>query len=140
VSALALRPRAEALVPVAAVAEKRAARALARRLLARDDAALARLAGLAAPGLLLVLGAADDLPWANGVQYLGRDPDAPALLLPTTLAPAAPLALVERALLARAGAASAPLAVLFAPLRLVPLGGARPVERARLTAWLEADG
>jgi len=137
---LRLRPRAEPLAPCAAAAEGAAAAALVRALLRRDDAALAGLSGVAAPGLLVVTGPAEALPWADGVRYLGRDPAAPALLLPTALEPEAPAALVERALLAAAGPAdrvAAPFAVLDGPLRLVPLGEARPLDRSALLAWLE---
>lgn len=136
--ALAFVPRAEPLAPAAALAEGEAAVRLARRLLALPDDALARLAGVAGRGLLAVTGAEADLPWVDGVAYLGRDPAAPALLLPTARVPALPLPLVERALAAGALPGAAPLAVIAEPLRLVPLGGARPVDRARLVAWLEA--
>ena len=37
---------------------------------------------------VVVLGATEALPWVDGVNYLGRDPDAPRLLLPTMLRPA----------------------------------------------------
>jgi hypothetical protein len=124
------------LPPSAAVAEGAAARRLAERLLARTDDALVRLAGAAGPGIIAVIGAAEDLPWVDGVLYLGRDPDAPALLLPTALSPDAPLPLWERALLSATGAASPPRAVLPGPLRVLPLGGARPVQRAALAAWI----
>jgi hypothetical protein len=121
---------------VAAAARAAAAVALATRLLARDDDALRRLAGAAAPGLLVILGDAADLPWVDGIVYLGRDPGAPALLLPTALAPDVPAPLLERALLARGG--GAPLAVLLDPPALVPTGGARPLDRALLETWLAA--
>jgi hypothetical protein len=61
------------------------------------------------PDVLLVVG--DELPWADGVVYLGRDPDAPKLLLPTTLMPEVPVDLFERALLHKFADAAAPLAV-----------------------------
>ncbi|MCB9564908.1 MAG: hypothetical protein H6708_31365 [Kofleriaceae bacterium] len=51
--------------------------------------------------MLAVVGDAARLPWVDGVAYLGRDLAAPSLLVPTTLAPDAPPALVERALRAR---------------------------------------
>ncbi len=135
---LRLRPRAAPLTPRAAVAEGAVALRLARALLARDDAALARLSGVAAPGLLLVTGPEEALPWVDGVRYLGTDPEAPALLLPTALEPELPAALVERALLTAAAGAATPLALLEGPARLVPVGQARPLERARLVAWLGA--
>jgi hypothetical protein len=131
--------RSDPLRPLGAIAEEDAARRLARRLLALPDDALARLAGVAAPGLLAIVGQEEDLPWVDGIRYLGRDAEAPALLLPTSAALAAPAALVERALLACAPAADRPLAVLADPLRLVPVGGARPIERSALAAWLEAE-
>jgi hypothetical protein len=134
---LQVRARAKPLPPRAAVAEGTAALRLARRLLARSDPDLARLSGVAAPGLLAVLGAPGDLPWVDGVRYLGADPDAPGLLLQTTLAFELPAALVEGALRAQVRPAVGPLALLLAPLRLLPLGEARPIDRARLAAWLE---
>jgi hypothetical protein len=96
------RPRLRPLKPVGVFARGPAARALAERLLARDDAALARLRGVAGDGLLALLGAGGDLPWTDGVSYLGRDPEAPLLLLPTTQEPAIHPRLLERALLERA--------------------------------------
>jgi hypothetical protein len=134
---LQLRARSQPLSPRAAVAEGTAALLLAQRLLALSDPDLARLSGVAAPGLLAVLGAADDLPWVDGVRYLGADPGAPGLLLQTTLAFDLPAALVERALRAQAPPGAGPLALLLAPLRLLPLGEARPIDRTRLATWVE---
>lgn len=131
---VAFRPRVVPLAPLAAAAQGRAARALAERLLARDDAALAALSGVASPDRLLVVGPVEALPWVDGVVYLGRDPQAPSLLLPTALAPDAPPALLERAVLGRALAA--PVAVLADPPALASLAAARPLDRARLCAWL----
>jgi hypothetical protein len=137
--ALTFHPRPTPLVPEATLAEGSAARRLARRLLCLEDGVLAQLSGVCAPEVLDVLGAEADLPWVDGVRYLGRDPSAQALFLPTALAPAVPLSLLERALLAAAAAGGAPLALLPEPLRVVPLGAARPVERARLARWLEGS-
>jgi hypothetical protein len=125
-------PRDEPLAPRAVAAAGPAARTLARRLLAEPDEALGALRGVAGEDVLVLLGEAEALPWADGVLYLGRDPRAPGLLLPTALAPDVPPDLLERALTARH---PAPLAVL--PPRIVPVGAARPVARARLAAWLD---
>jgi len=116
-----------------------AVRALAQRLLARDDEALSRLSGVASPGLLVVLGETVDLPWVDGAVYLGRDADAPSLFLPTSREPTAPLPLVERALLARArtSGTSPPYAVLIDPPLLASTQAARPIVRPVLQAWLE---
>jgi hypothetical protein len=135
---LAWGPRARPLEPTAVFAAGPAAAALLRRLGQRSEEALGALRGVAAaPGsalpFVLVLGEAALLPWADGVLYLGRDPAAPSLLLPTAASPLVPLALVERALLQRAPAQPPPLAVLPAPWGLVvPVGEARPLSRARL--------
>jgi len=125
------------LEPVATAATGPAARALARRLMAMSPERLAALSGVAGGELLLVLGEGKDLPWVDGVQYLGRDPEAPGLLLPTTLRPAVPLPLVERAAMLRRRTAPMPVAVVLDPPLLVPLEEARPVDRAVLRQWLE---
>jgi hypothetical protein len=131
-------PRAEPLAPEAALGFDGAAEALARRLARAGDEALARLRGVAGDGVVAVLGVADDLPWVDGVEYVGRAPGAPSLLLPTQVAPSVPAALLERAVVARAGAA--PIAVSAARRRLVSLAGARPIDRVRLAAWLARAG
>jgi hypothetical protein len=132
------RPRAVPLDPVGMAVRGRAAGELARRLLARDDAALGRLTGVAAPDLLVVLGEAADLAWVDGVVYLGRDADAPSLLLPTSREPSVPLPLMERALHARArtAGASPPYVVLADPPLLASTEEARPLARPVLRAWL----
>lgn len=129
------RPREVPLVPRVAVARGDAARALARRLRALDDAALAALDGAAGDGVIAVAGAADALPWVDGVIYLGRDDAAPALLVPTALAPELPVALVERAIRAWLRGAATPIAIVHgdgAPTAVLPLGGLRPIDRAYL--------
>jgi len=137
--ALPLRwgPREPPLPPCGLAARGEVARALAKKLLARPDDALASLRGVAGKGLLVLLGDAEDLPWEDGVVYLGRDEAAPSLLLPSHLAPRVSAALLERAFLARAP--GAPLAVLVEPPALVPAGSARQLARAALAAWLEAE-
>jgi hypothetical protein len=113
--------------------------ALARRVLAEQEVALARWSGVAGPGVLVLLGEAAALPWVDGVVYLGRDAEAPSLLLPCTLAPDVAPALLDRALVTRARAGT-PLAVLPRSGHLVPVGAARPVSRETLGAWLARQG
>jgi hypothetical protein len=113
--------------------------ALARRVLVAEDAARARWSGVAGPGVLVLLGDTESLPWADGAVYLGRDAAAPSLLLPCTLAPDVAPALLERALVARASAAT-PLAVLPRTALLVPVGAARPVSRDTLRSWVVKQG
>lgn len=136
---IAWRPRSAPLEPVGMAARGEAARALARRLLARSDEELARLSGVAGQDLVLLLGDAALLPWVEGAAYLGRDARAPSLLLPTNREPTVPLPLVERALVARAGnlRAEPPLAVLLDPPLLASVLEARPLVRRRLQLVLQ---
>jgi hypothetical protein len=129
------RPRRTPLDPVGVAARGEAARALARRLLVREDEALARLSGAASRELLVVLGDSADLPWVDGAVYLGKDAAAPSLLLPTTREPSVPLPLVERAL-SRAAEAPPPFAVLLEPPQVASLEAARPILRSTLEQWL----
>jgi len=129
-------PRAEPLEPLAVAGEGPVALALARRVLAEDDARLATWSGVAGAGILILLGPADSLPWVDGVVYLGRDAAASSLLMPCALAPDVASSMLERALLTRMGNAGTPVAVLPASGHLVPVGAARPVSRVALTTWL----
>lgn len=130
------KPRFAPLSPVAVAARGAAGRALADRLLMRDPDATTRLEGVTWRDLILLVGAEADLPWSDGAIYLGRDPAAPELLLPTALLPSVPLPLLERALRRQAANAALPLAVLPQPEPvLLPVGRARPVDRDRLKRW-----
>ncbi len=66
---------------------------LARRVAADGDPS--RFRAVAATGWLVVLAAAEDLPWVPGVRYLGWDG---ALLLPTTHRPGISTDLLARVL------------------------------------------
>lgn len=140
--ALAWAARAVPLTPRAVVAIGAPARALGRRLAALADAELAALTAVAGPAALVILGDAAALPWVDGVIYVGRDDAAPGLLLPTTLAPTVAAPVVARAVAAWLGARGAavawPVALVPTPLAIIPCGAARPIERGRLAAWLEA--
>jgi hypothetical protein len=127
-------PRAEPLAPAAVVGLGPVAARLGRRLLALGPEQRAPLEAVAGAELLVVLGPREALPWVDGVRYLGRSPEAPGALLPTSLAPDLPEALLVRALGRRC---PAPFAVLVDPDRLVPLVEARRVDPDRLAAWLE---
>ncbi|KQV17178.1 MULTISPECIES: hypothetical protein [unclassified Kitasatospora] len=97
-----------AAVPGLAVAARERVRAGARLAVLAEDG----------PGLpttdrvLLVLGAEQDLPWADGARYLGRDA---GLLTPTTARPTPAATLWRRAL----GAAEGQLCVLVPGRALV---------------------
>jgi hypothetical protein len=127
--AIGWRLRAEPLAPTALFAEGNARAELVSRLLACSDVELSRWSGIGSKAALVLVGS--DLPWADGVVYLGTDPRAPGLFFETLREPTLPIDLVSRALLQHAKQRT-PLAVIGAPLRLIPLGGARPLERAKL--------
>ncbi|MFC9329573.1 hypothetical protein [Kitasatospora sp. NPDC057015] len=99
VFALRWERREPPLPPAAVLALGEAVPALAAATRARLLAGV-RLGALADAGALLVLGAAGDLPWADGARYLGRDGD---LLVPTTARPLPAPALWPTALGARRG-------------------------------------
>lgn len=93
---------------------------------------------MCAPGLLLILGEEKELPWVDGVVYLGHESELPSLLFPTNLAPSVPTALLERAL-ALVQNQRGPCALLLDPSLVVPLSEARTIARTSLVKWLESD-
>lgn len=126
-------PREPPLAPAAALWTDGGVDTALRRLEAMVAARRHRLEGVLTARALLVLGKREDLPWAPEVTYLGVDPDAPSLLVPTALAPDVPVALLERAVLRRAGASAEAQrtagvklwAVSITPSLLVPVSVAR---------------
>lgn len=140
------RPRPAPLSPAGVAGFGPAAVRLADRLLREEDASLlAQLRGVADREVIVLLGLEEHLPWVDGVVYLGRDAEAPSLLVPATLAPSVPIALLERAVLRRVPRGAVPVALLpsaGAPVRcarVVPVSGARPVSRRRVESW-RGDG
>ena len=133
--------RAAPLTPGAALALGESALALCRRLLALPEERLARLRGVAGRELLVVLGAEQDLPWSDGIVYLGREPELPELLLPCALRASVPAPLLLRALLSRfrEQGLQGPCAVLLEPPLVVSLAAAQPLTRAGLLLWREGD-
>ena len=130
------QPREFSLLPAAVAARGEASLRLGRRLLQLSDESLGQLQGVAGKELIIVQGAAELLPWVDGVQYLGIDSGAPSLLLPTNYQPGLPANLVERALAARSQLPGM-IAVLPHPLLLASMRDARPIVRATLSGWLE---
>lgn len=130
--------RDEPLDPVAVFASGSAALRLGRRLL--DRLPLERppraLASVGAERWLLLIGVADSLPWVDGAQWLGRDPEAPGLLVPTRRGSDLHPVLLERAVKARFPDLEAPLVVLPGRRRVLPGGRARTVGEAELQEWL----
>jgi len=122
---------------VGVAARGKDATSLASRLL-RDPDSLLHYKAVGAPGLLVILGEETQLPWVDGVIYLGHESQSPALLFPTNLESSVPSALLERSL-AVVHNNSGPVALLLDPPSIIPLSEARTLARASLTKWLEAD-
>ena len=124
--------RNEPLQPQAVVATGPAASKLARRLLQAPH--LPVLDWAASSGLIVLLGETANLPWVDGVRYLGRDPAEPRLYLPTSLEPSLPPEWIASALVRQFGLA-APLA-LTESLVVIPLHQARALHATALEQWL----
>lgn len=124
----AWRPREPPLAPVAVLARGGAAAGLVAATVARLDAG-AVLRVTAGPSWLLVLGAAADLPWAEGVTYLGDDD---GLLVPTTLVNDVPADVLRAALARRVPPEHALLALVGDDV----LSSPRPVRAADAAAVL----
>lgn len=83
---------------------------------------------------LVLMGPVEQLPWTDGVAYLGRDVAEPRLYLPTTLAPSVPAEWLASAL-ARQHGLRPPFAITESGT-VIPLAGARMLDAAALTRWL----
>ena len=124
--------RFDALEPTALVAFDETAIRLAKKLLSFADERLGLLQGVWAENLLFVAGRAENLPWVDGVIYLGKDAAAPSILLPTTVRPNVPIDLFERAL-RNQFSDKLPFAVV--ENRIIPVGGMGLIVRKVLVNW-----
>src|SRR5262249_37183525 len=97
-----------------------------------DDDSLAKLRGVIGDGIVVVLGAADALPWIDGVRYIARAADEPNLLLPTGMCTRLAPPIVLRALLDKTPGLKPPIVLLPEPRAIVSLADARTIARARL--------
>lgn len=125
--------RLDSLEPSAVVAFGQAAVNLKKKLLSFEDERLFRLRGIHAENLLFIAGNPEDLPWADGVIYLGKDALAPSLLLPTNRRPNIPLDLFEKKLL-REFSAQKPFVAVGE--KIIPIGEMRSVSRKILSEIL----
>lgn len=126
------------LVVSALYAQAAAAVGVLKQLVAGAPQRLSALRGVAAADCVVLLGPATELPWADGVIFLGQDPRAPRLLLPTYYEPDVPLDLLERRIFDGEQPPAAPVAVLPHARRLIALGHARVPELDALAAWLHS--
>ena len=130
-------PRDAILDPIAVVGMDEAAHALARRLLTLDGERLRQLRGAAGDRLMIVLGETANLPWVDGVTYLGRDREAPRLLLPAMLRPDIAFDVFERLVGRIAAPLPAPWAVFSSPPRIFSVAAATVIDREEVLKWLD---
>lgn len=126
---ITLRPREPPLTPCGIVARGAGLLRLAAATRRRLNAG-AELLAAAGEGWLVVLGSVDDLPWADGCVYVGREG---SLLMPTTRMTSQPADLAAGAL--RGGGENGLLvllddAVLRGPMPVRVANGARLDELA----------
>src|SRR5579883_3285341 len=132
---IAFEHRDVILDPIAVGGLGPAAHSLAHRLLDLDGAQLGRLRGAAGHGVLIALGETSDLPWAEGVFYLGREAEAPKLLVPTTVRPVFAGDVIERAVARHTAPLPGPWALLHSPPLIFSLAQAAAIERGELRKW-----
>jgi hypothetical protein len=117
------RPVETAAAPRAVVARGLAARRLHTRLAQLPSQRREALEVSAALDWLVVIGATDNLPWADGVRYAAPCAQAPSLWLPTHVEPDLPADLIARALLTRHG--RQPMLLWNDPAIVLPLDAAQ---------------
>lgn len=105
--------------PCGAVAWHEAARRLHARLTQLPPSMQARLLVSVSRDVLVVTGAAAELPWVPGIAYATRSADAPSLWRPTVLQPDVPADLLARSL--RRFHARGPLLLWPEPAAVIPL-------------------
>jgi hypothetical protein len=77
----------------------------------------------------VALGPAEELPWVDGVTYIGWDRN---LLTPTTLRPLLPTFLIERAVAARVSSAAHPVTIALPDLFLLFEPSTGPIDGEQL--------
>ena len=126
------------LTPAALAVQNRHLGALHVRLQRRPAEALPSLEIVRFEDGVVVLGPEEELPWVDHGLYLGRDPQASGLLVPTREQANVPMDLFERALRRRLGDVPGTLAVLPGWEMVVPLHAPVPLSPSLLAAALEA--
>lgn len=126
------------LTPVALAVRNEHLGSLHTRLQRRQPEVLQSLEIVRFEDGVVVFGSAAQLPWVDHGLYLGRDPQASGLLVPTLEQANVPMDLFERALRRRLGDVTGPLAVLPAWEKAVPLQAAVHLSPSLLATALEA--
>lgn len=126
--------RAVSLDPCAIIAFDDSAVGIVEKLLRLDNESLGTFQGASAERLIFIAGRGEDLPWADGAVYLGRNAQTSAsFLLPTTVEPKVSIDLFKL-ILENKFRHLLPCAVL--PGKIIPFGTAKKLSRAALERWL----
>lgn len=118
------------LNPSGIFARGTAATALAKRLLQEPDDRLKTLKGVYGDDYIAVTGPEPNLPWVEGLVYMGEDENAPGLYMPTLCTPTVDVHLVVEAL-SEMGQRF-PLFLLPEPACRISLENSRPISRPLL--------
>lgn len=126
------------LTPHAVLARGDVVMPLLRRVAELSSERRGRLRGVHGAGVVVLLGGPDDLPWVDGVAYLGRHADSPQVMWPTTEMPTVAPCVLERALGRHFQGVGAPWALWREGSGLVVVSCARalPVDDGVLAAAL----
>jgi hypothetical protein len=137
--ALTFTPRDTPLRASGVVAFGAHARSLARRVLASLEDTFADLEGVVGDDVIVFLGEETTLPFVDGVHYIGEEPGAHSVLVPTTHAPSVPVQWLDALL--REQHVTLPVALVprDEALHVIPLGLARKVDRAVLERFAKGS-
>ncbi|MBL4706523.1 MAG: hypothetical protein JKY54_18485 [Flavobacteriales bacterium] len=100
-----------------------------KRLLKFTDEHLNKLEGQIAESGILILGDCDELPWVDGCIYLGRDKNAPHLLMSVNHCPSVPSSLLDQAIFNKF---EQPVAMIPNQHAILPIVYARRISRCKL--------
>ncbi|MCP4350521.1 MAG: hypothetical protein GY795_34055 [Desulfobacterales bacterium] len=123
------------LSAVAVVTKNKAAVSLLSRLLSRASDIPSGLKGCCTDNYVVITGDEKDLPWVDGADYYGSDPDAPSMLLPTHSKPTVHAGLVEKAFSSRIKSGQN---ILIPEDRLIiSLRKALPLDKETMQTWIK---
>ena len=123
------------LVPTALTVKGDTALRLLEKLSTLDKLNLSKLKGGAFDDLIFITCEAYNLPWIDGVNYYGYDPETNNLLLPSHSKPSLNAGLIEESF----GLKGATHYILMKESNtLISTDGALPLKRETIIKWIEA--
>lgn len=107
---------------------------LGRRLLAYENNRLEQFKAVASHNLLIIASENSQLPWVDAIIYLGCDPAATQLYMPTLLKPNLAVALLQKRCLQLYQ--QSPLAILPATNQIVALQSLQTIDKSSIRHWI----